>query len=341
MIDQALGILAHDLAIDLGTSNTLVYVRGRGLAVEEPSVVAVERGRGGAHVVAVGGEAKRMVGRTPEHISADSPIRDGVIADFALAEALLRACIQRALGARPLVRPRVVVCVPFGITEVERRAVQESARAAGAREVSLVAKPMAAALGAGLPISEPLGNLIVDIGGGTTEVGVISLGGMVASASLRVAGNQMDEAIAAWIRKRHNILIGERTAEEVKLGVGSAIIPAEPQVFHVKGRDLGTGIPREIALSSADTAEALSEPLGLIAEVIRHTLERTPPELASDIVDNGMVLCGGASLLPGLVTWLRERTDLPVNLAGDPRRCAVLGAGYLLEHPDVLARVTG
>jgi len=339
VLDQALGLLAHDLAIDLGTSTTRIYVRGRGIVVEEPSVVAVERTRSGTRVVAVGGEAKRMVGRTPEHITAARPIREGVIADFELAEALLRACMGMALGNRPLVKPRVVICIPYGITEVERRAVQESARSAGAREVSLVGKPIAAAIGAGLPINEPVGNLAVDIGGGTTEVGVISLGGVVSSSSIRVAGDAMDRAIAEWIRRRHNVLIGERTAEEVKLRVGCVIVPEEAKQVQVRGRDLSTGIPREVNLESADAAEALLEPAQQILEAIRATLERTPPELASDIVDQGLVLCGGASTLPGLAALIRDATDLPVVLAEDPRRCAVLGAGQLLDDPETLARV--
>ncbi len=339
MLDQALGLLAHDLAIDLGTSTTRVYVRGRGIVVEEPSVVAVERTRSGTRVVAIGAEAKRMVGRTPEHITAARPIREGVIADFELAESLLRACLSLALGNRPLVKPRLVICIPFGITEVERRAVQESARAAGAREVALVGKPIAAAVGAGLPINDPVGNLAIDIGGGTTEVGVISLGGVVSSSSIRVAGDAMDKAIADWIRRRHNVLVGERTAEEVKLRVGCVQLPDEPRRVQVRGRDLSTGIPREVTLESADACEALAEPAEQILEAIRATLERTPPELAADIVDQGMVLCGGASMLPGLAAMIRDATELPVVLAEDPRRCAVLGAGQLLEDPETLARV--
>ena len=339
MLDQALGLLAHDLAIDLGTSTTRVYVRGRGIVVEEPSVVAVERTRSGTRVAAIGAEAKRMVGRTPEHITAARPIRDGVIADFELAEALLRACMSLALGNRPIVKPRLVICIPHGITEVERRAVQESARAAGAREVALVGKPMAAAIGAGLPIGDPIGNLVVDVGGGTTEVGVISLGGMVSSASIRVAGDALDRAISEWVRKRHNVLIGERTAEEVKCRVGCAVLPDEVKRVSVRGRDLGTGIPREISVDSADACEALQEPLGQILEALRQTLGSTPPELSADIVDQGLVLCGGTALLPGLSTLIRDQTDLPVVIAEDPRRCAVLGAGHLLEDAEMLSRV--
>lgn len=339
MLDQALGILAHDLAIDLGTSTTRVYVRGRGIVVEEPSVVAVERTRGGTRVVAVGGEARKMVGRTPEHITAARPIRDGIIADFELAEALLRACVVQALGNRPLIRPRMVIGIPHGVTEMERRAVQESARAAGAREVSLVGKTITAALGAGLPIRDPVGNLIVDIGGGTTEVGVISIGGVVASTSARVAGDTMDRALVEWVRQRHNVLIGERTAEEIKLKVGNAIQPEESRQIQVKGRDLGTGIPREISVDSADAFEALADTLEQIIETIRTTLERTPPELSADIVEHGLVLCGGASLLPGLASLIRERSEIPVILAEDPRRCSVLGSGRLLDDAETLARV--
>lgn len=332
-------MLAHDLAIDLGTSMTRVVVRGRGLVVEEPSVVAVERTRAGNRVAAIGAEAKRMVGRTPEHITAVRPIREGVIADFELAESLLRLCVEMALGARPLVKPRLVICIPVGLSDMERRAVQESARASGAREVALVGKPIAAALGAGLPIGEPLGNLIVDIGGGTTEVGVISLGGVVASSSIRVAGDRLDRAIADYVRKRHNVLIGERTAEEIKLKVGCAVVPEQRRQVQVKGRDLGTGIPREITIDSDDAAEALHEPLEQIIESIRKTLEQTPPELAADIVDQGMVLCGGTSLLSGLAELLRDRTGLPIVLADNPRQCTVLGAGRLLDDAETLARV--
>lgn len=340
MLDQALSMLAQDLAIDLGTSMTRVLVRGRGLVVEEPSVVAVERTRAGARVAAIGAEAKRMVGRTPEHITAVRPIREGVIADFELAESLLRLCVEMALGSRPLVKPRLIVCVP-SLNDMERRAVQESARAAGAREVALVSKPIAAALGAGLPIGEPLGNLIIDIGGGTCEVGVISLGGVVASSSIRIAGDSLDRAIAEWVRRRHNVLIGERTAEEIKLKVGCAIVPDQLRQIQVKGRDLATGIPREITVDSADACEAMADPLASIIEALRSTLERTPPELAADIVDQGMVLCGGTALLPGLPELLRDQTGLPVVLAEDPRRCTVLGAGRLLDDPETLHRVEG
>lgn len=341
MIDSALGFLSNDIAIDLGTANTLVYATGRGIVLDEPSVVAVSRGPGGGYgkVLAVGSEAKRMVGRTPGNIVAVRPLKDGVIADFALTEQMLRAFIDTALGRRAMLHPRMVVCIPFGITEVEKRAVQESARSAGAREVFLVPEPLAAAIGAGLPINDPVGSMIVDIGGGTTEVAVISLGGIATSQSLRVAGDQMDEAIAAWIRRRHNCLIGERTAEEIKLAVGCAAPITPIRSIHVKGRDLGAGVPRQFELTSDDAAEALQDCVAQIVETVRVTLEHTPPELASDIIDHGIVLTGGGALLLALDEVLRDATGLPVVVAEDPLRCVALGAGATLESAELLRRV--
>lgn len=342
MIDSALGYFSSDLAIDLGTANTLVYAVGRGVVVDEPSVVAVTRGPGSSYgsVLAVGTEAKRMLGRTPANIVAVRPLKDGVIADFELTEAMLRYFIQAALGRRAMLHPRVVVCIPFRITEVEKRAVQESARSAGAREVHLIPEPMAAALGAGLPIQDAIGSMIVDIGGGNTEVGVISLGGIAVSQSLRVAGDQMDEAIANFVKRKFNCLIGERTAEEVKLTVGCASPPAHPKTMVVKGRDIASGVPRQFEITSADAAEALSDCVAQIIEVVRVTLEQTPPELAADIIDQGVVLAGGGALLTNLDEVLRDATGLPVVLAEEPLRAVVLGAGEALEDPALLRRLS-
>jgi rod shape-determining protein MreB len=328
-----------DLAIDLGTSNTLVVVRGRGIVVDEPSVVAVERMGGAQRVVAIGHDAKQMVGRTPENIEAIHPIQDGVIVDFDLAEALLRRCIERALGTRPFVKPRIIVCVPNRLQDVERRAIQDSARAAGAREVYLVGKPIAAAIGSQLPIERPLGNMVIDVGGGTTEVGIISLGGSVVTRSAQVGGKHFDSAITAWIRERHNVLVGSRTSEDTKLQVGCAITSEDTRKMRVTGRDLSTGIPREIEVTSDDVSEALSDCLEQIVECLRETLKESPPELAADIIDQGLVLCGGSALLPGLDRYLRDRTGLPIVLSEDPRRSTALGAGKLLEDQAALSRV--
>jgi len=339
VFDQALGRLGNDIAIDLGTSNTQVLVHGRGLAVEEPSVVAVQRGNGGTQVLAVGTEAKRMVGRTPENIQAVRPIREGVIADFELAEVLLRSCVERALAGRPLVRPRMIVSVPVGTTEVERRAIMESARAAGGREVRLVGKSIAAALGADLPIHDPVASMIVDLGGGCTEIGILSMGGTVVATSVRAAGDHLDRALVALVQQRQNILLGERTAEEIKLRIGRATPDeAAPAQARVKGRDLSTGIPRDAVVSSEDTVTAYRPILEQIVEGIRKALSRTPPELAADILQRGMVLCGGTSLLPGLDDYLRQASGLPVVIAEDPRRCTVIGTGELFDDPQTLER---
>lgn len=341
MLEQALGFLGTDLAIDLGTANTLVYATGRGIVVDEPSVVAVTRGPGGVvgKILAVGAEAKRMVGRTPGSIVAVRPLKDGVIADFSVTEHMLRHFIQLALGRRSLVHPRMVVCIPFGITEVEKRAVQESARSAGAREVFLVPEPIAAALGAGLPVTDPVGNLVVDIGGGTTEVAVVTLGGIATSTSLRVAGDAMDEAIAAFVKRRYNCLVGERTAEDIKLAVGTAAPLAEARSIHVKGRDLATGTPRQFEFTTDDAAEALQDCVAQIIEAVRQTLEQTPPELAADIIDQGLVLTGGGAQLMALDEVLRDATGLPVVVADEPLHCVVLGAGQTLENEALLRRV--
>jgi len=339
VLDQALSALSQDLAVDLGTCNTLVYIRGRGIVVDEPSVVAVQRSGGSSRVVAVGQEAKQMVGRTPENISAVHPLQDGVIADFDLAEALLRTCIERALGSKPLVKPRIAVCVPHRLQDVERRAIMDSAKSAGARMVHLIGKPIAAAVGSGLPISEPVGNIVMDIGGGTTEVGLVSLGGIVVTRSAQVGGNHFDQAIAEWIQAKHNVLIGARTSEQVKLEIGCATPGEHAQSTRIKGRDLSTGTAREITLSSDEIADALAQPLAMIVEVLRDTLKESPPELASDIVDRGLVLCGGSALLGGIDRFIRDQSGLPVVVAEDPRRSAAMGAGRLLEDPETLARV--
>lgn len=343
MLEQAIGRLSTDLAVDLGTSNTRVFVRGRGIVVEAPSVVATDRSAGG-RVVAVGEEAKRMLGRTPEHITAVSPIRDGVIADFALAEELLRDCVDAALQGRRLVRPRMVVCVPQATSDVERRAVQEFARAVGAREITLVAKSVGAAIGAELPVHDSVGTAVIDMGGGVTEVAVVSLGGVVDSTTIRAGGDLLDGAIAAWVRDHHNVLIGGRTAEEVKLAVGSAVplpasAPAERRATRVTGRDLTSGIPREITVTSDDVLTAIRDPLRVVVEGIRQILSRLSPELAGDVADNGLVLTGGTALLHGMDRFIGEQTGLPVVLADDPRRATAMGAGALLDDPESLDRL--
>ena len=334
-------IFTHDLAIDLGTANTLVYVKGKGIVINEPSVVAVHKHprTGKDEVLAVGEEAKQMLGRTPGSIQAIRPMKDGVIADFEITEAMLRYFILKAHNRKTLVKPRIVICVPFGITEVEKRAVRESAQSAGAREVHLVEEPMAAAIGSGLPISEPSGNMVVDIGGGTTEVAVISLAGIVFSQSVRIAGDKMDEAIVQYIKRKYNLLIGERTAELIKLQIGVAHPSAEPVTMEVKGRDLVAGIPKTLEISSEEIMEALSETINAIVDTVRQALERTPPELASDIVDKGIVLAGGGSLLSHMDVLLREETGLPVMLAEDPLCCVCLGAGKVLDEYDLLSAI--
>ena len=339
MLEQALVRLASDVAIDLGTSNTRVFVRGRGIVVEEPSVVAVERTGSGSRVLAIGTDAKRMLGRTPEHITAVNPIQYGVVSDFALAESLLRDCFERAVTSRPLIKPRMVVCVAESTTDVQRRAVQESARAAGAREVRLVPKSAAAAVGADLPIRQPTACVIMDIGGGTTEICVISLGGIVDVASIPVAGSALDTAIAAWIRERHNVLVGERAAEEVKLAVGCALPGESSRRTRVTGRDLTTGIPREVEVSSDDIAEGIRAPLLRMVEALRQVLSQLPPELSSDIADHGVMLSGGSAPLPALGHYIGEMTGLAVIQAEDPHRATAIGAGRLLDDPATLDRL--
>ena len=334
------GLLSDDLAIDLGTANTLIYVKGQGIVCNESSVVAVQKDpRGGKRVLAVGLEAKRMLGRTPGNIVAIRPLKDGVIADFETTEAMLRYFIHKVHNRRTLVRPRIVICVPNGITEVEKRAVKESAESAGAREVYLIEEPMAAAIGAGLPVTEPVGNMIVDIGGGTTEVAVISLAGVVFSRSIRVGGDKMDEAIIQYIKRKYNLLIGERTAELIKITIGSAYPGDEIHTMEIKGRDLVAGVPKTVELSDEEIRDPLLESINQIVEAVRMALERTPPELAADIVDKGIVLAGGGALLRNLDILLREETGLPVVVAEDPLTPVVMGAGKALDEISLLREV--
>lgn len=336
------GFMSKDLAIDLGTANTLVYVKGKGIVANEPSVVAIHRdSRGTKRVIAVGEDAKRMLGKTPGDIMAIRPLKDGVIADFEVTEVMLKYFIQKVHNRKSYARPRVVISIPSGITPVERRAVKESAESAGAREVYLIEEPMAAAIGVGLPITEPDGNMIVDIGGGTTEVAVISLSGIVYCNSVRVAGDKIDEAIIQYVKRKHNMLIGERTAEMVKINIGSAYpSPDEDEIkMEIKGRDLIGGIPRTLEISAREIREAISEPVNAIVEAVRIALERTPPELASDIVDKGIVLSGGGALLKNLDLLIKEVTKLPVVVAENPLTAVVEGAGKVLDELELLKQV--
>jgi rod shape-determining protein MreB len=340
VLNPILGLFSNDLAIDLGTANTLVYVKGRGIVVSEPSVVAVTKdGRGPDRVRAVGREAKEMLGRTPGNIVAIRPMKDGVIADFEVTEAMLRYFIERVHNRSKLVRPRIVIAVPSGITSVEQRAVRESAMSAGAREVYLIEEPMAAALGAGLPVTEPSGNMIIDIGGGTTEVAVISLSGIVYSNSARVGGDKMDEAIINYVKRRYNLLIGERSAELIKINIGTAYPEDAVKSMEVKGRDLVAGVPKTLELKSEEVREAMTEPVNRIVESVKIALERTPPELAADIVDKGIVLTGGGALLRNIDILLREETGLPIMLAEDPLTAVAHGTGQCLDEPRLLRDV--
>lgn len=340
-LDWLYGLFSNDLAIDLGTASTLVYARNRGIVSNEPSVVAVYKDqRGGRRVLAVGRDAREMLGRTPGNIEAIRPMKDGVIADFEVTEAMLRYFITRAHNRRTLVRPRIVICVPHGITEVERRAVRESAESAGAREVYLMEEPMAAAIGAGLPITEPCGNMIVDIGGGTTEVAVISLSGVVYSKSVKVGGDKMDIAIQEHMKRKYSLLVGERSAEIVKIEIGNAYPLPEVLTMPVKGRDLVHGVPKTVTVNSDEIREALSEPLSQIVNAIRQALEGTPPELSADIVDKGIMLAGGGALLKNIDILIREETGLPVAIAEDPIAAVVLGAGKALDDIELLRSST-
>lgn len=341
IFDWLYGLFSNDLAIDLGTATTLIYVRGKGIVSCEPSVVAVQQdARGAKKVLAVGREAKEMLGRTPGNIQAVRPLRDGVIADFEITEAMLRWFIARANTRRTLVKPRIIICVPFGITEVEKRAVKESAEGAGAREVYLIEEPMAAAIGAGLPITEPSGNMVVDIGGGTTEVAVISLAGIVYSQSVRVGGDKMDESIVAYMKRKYNLAIEEQTAERIKVTIGNAYPLEQQATMEVKGRDMVAGVPKTIVVHSDEIREALSEPINAIVDAVLIALERTPPELAADIVDKGIVLTGGGALLKNLDVLLREESGLPVMVCDDPVSAVVLGSGKALDHMELLKEVT-
>ena len=337
--DRVFGLLSNDLAIDLGTASTLVYVKGTGIVVDEPSVVAIREDAKGKKILAVGNEAKKMLGRTPANITAIQPMKDGVIADFDVIESMLRYFIRTVHKRESFIRPRILISVPTGITPVEKRAVTESAELAGAREVYLIEEPMAAAIGAGLPVGEPIGSMIVDIGGGTTEIAVISLSGIVYSKSVRSAGSKMDEAIVQYVKRKYKLLIGERTAELIKITIGIAYPENEIRTVDVKGRDMVTGIPKTIEISSEEVMEAIAEPVKTIVEGVKSSLERTPPELASDIVDRGIVLSGGGGLLKNLDILLREETGLPIIMAESPLTAVVLGAGMALDDLGLLQDV--
>lgn len=338
MFSKLLGFLSTDMAIDLGTANTLVYVKGKGVVLNEPSVVAIEEDKGRTQILAIGDEAKLMLGRTPGRMRAIRPLRDGVIADFRMAEEMLKHFIRKVHNRRGFASPQIIICVPTGATEVERRAIRESAESAGARRVGLIEEPMAAAIGAGLPVTEATGSMVVDIGGGTTEVAVISLGGIVCSRSVRVAGDKMDDAIINYIRRYHNLLLGESSAERLKKEIGSAYMAddkSDGRSIRIKGRDLINGVPKEIVITERQIAESLAEPVGAIVEAVKVTLERTAPELAADIVDKGIMLTGGGALLKNLDLVLRLATGLPVSRAEEPLFCVAHGTGLVLENDDL------
>jgi len=341
IISKVFNLFSKDMAIDLGTANTLVYVRGEGVVLNEPSVVAIVESQGNTQVLAVGNEAKQMLGRTPGKIQAIRPMKDGVIADFEVAEQMIKHFIRKVHRGRTISNPQIVICVPSGATNVERRAIRESADAAGARRVYLVEEPVAAAIGAGLPVAEPTGSMIVDIGGGTTEVAVLSLGGVVLSTSVKTAGDRFDEAIIEYMRATHKLAIGEATAERLKKEIGSAYPPddGDGRSMHVKGRDLITGLPKEISVSQRQIAEALAEPVAQIIDTIKRALEQTPAELSADIVERGIMLTGGGSLLENLDVILRRSTSLPVSIAEDPLLCVVMGTGRALEERSKLSDV--
>lgn len=322
--------LSNDVAIDLGTANTLVFIKGSGIVLNEPSVVAIDQSTRKA--IAVGIEAKAMLGKTPAHIAAIRPLKDGVIADFEITEMMLREFIRKSQKKKLFIRPRIIIAVPSGITEVEKRAVRDNAEHAGAREVYLLAEPIAAAIGVGLPVDKPSGNMIIDIGGGTTEIAVIALNGIVSNSSIRIAGDEMDEAIINYVKRTYNLLIGEQTAELIKITIGTAYKLEKELEMEVKGRDLVAGIPKTLKLTSEEIRDALSEPISQIVEALKTALESTPPELASDIVDRGIVMTGGGSLLRGLDTLLKEQTNLPINVVDDPLTCVVKGAGKILDN---------
>ena len=341
MLSRVFGFLSANMAIDLGTANTLVYVKGKNIVLNEPSVVAIAENKGKKQVLAVGEEAKQMLGRTPGYIQAIRPLRDGVIADFEIAEDMIKYFIRKVHNRRSFAAPLVVICVPSGSTAVERRAIQESAEAAGARRVFLIEEPMAAAIGAGLPVTEPTGSMVVDIGGGTTEVAVLSLGGIVYAQSVRVGGDKMNDAIIAYIRRNHNLLVGESSAERIKEEIGSACPPEEGEgrTMEIKGRDLMNGVPKELTISERQIAESLAEPVSQIIEAVKSALEHTEPELAADIVDKGIVLTGGGALLSNMDYVLRYATGLPVSIADNPLSCVALGTGRVLEEMKKLRHV--
>ncbi len=341
MFNYFLGLFSNDLAIDLGTASTLIYVKGKGIVTNEPSVVAVKKdGRGGKRVLAVGREAKAMLGKTPGNIAAIRPLKDGVIADFEITEEMLKYFITKVHNRRFLVRPRIIIGIPSGITQVEMRAVKESAYSAGAGEVYLIEEPMAAAIGAGLPITEPSANMIVDIGGGTSEIAVISLAGIVRSKSIRIGGDKLDEAIVQYIKRKYNLSIGISTAEKVKIEFGLAMPEEEDRTMEIKGSNFVTGIPTTIEITAGEIREAMNEPIGALIEAIKQVLETTPPELAADMVERGIVLAGGGALIKNLDVILREETRLPVTIADDPLTCVVKGAGKVLDEVKLLREVT-
>ncbi len=335
-----LSYFSNDLAIDLGTASTLIYMKGKGIVCNEPSVVAIRRDSRGKKILAVGTEAKAMLGRTPGNISAIRPLKDGVIADFEVTEDMLKYFIKKVHNRSFMVRPRIIVCVPSGITQVEKRAVRESAQSAGANEVYLIEEPMAAAIGAGLPITEPSGNMIVDIGGGTTEIAVISLAGIVQSRSIRVGGDKLDEAIVQYIKRKYNMAIGSGVAEQIKMNLGIALLDGERRVMEIKGSNLVTGIPTTMEIGDEEIGESINDTINTIVDAIKHVLETTPPELAADLVDKGIVLAGGGALLKNLDVILREETKLPVTIADDPLTCVALGAGRVLDEMKLLKEVT-
>lgn len=336
-----MGLMSSDMGIDLGTANTLVYVKGKGVVLNEPSVVARATIKGRSQVLAVGNEAKQMVGKTPGNIQAIRPLREGVIADFEVAEEMIKHFIHKVHNRRTFVSPQIVVCVPSGATAVERRAIQESAESAGAGKVYLIEEPMAAAIGAGLPVTEPTGSMVVDIGGGTTEVAVLSLGGIVFARSVRIGGDSLDDAIISYIRRHHNLLIGESTAERIKKEIGSAMKPdhGDGKTLHIKGRDQISGIPKEIIIDERQIAESLAEPVSGIVEAVKIALENTPPELSADIVDKGIVLTGGGALLANLDQVIRNATGVPVSVADDALCCVAIGTGMALEHIDTMRSI--
>ena len=341
VLDKVFGIFSKDMAIDLGTANTLVYVKGEGVVLNEPSVVATVENQNGTQVLAVGNEAKQMLGRTPGNIQAIRPLRDGVIADFEVAEEMIKEFIRKVHNRRGFHSPQIIVCVPSGSTAVERRAIQDSAESAGARRVWLIEEPMAAAIGAGLPVTEPTGSMVIDIGGGTTEVAVLSLGGIVYSRSVRVGGDMMDEAIISYIRRNHNMLVGESSAERIKIEVGSACPPenGDGRTIEIKGRDLMNGVPKTLVISERQIAESLAEPISAIIEAVSFALENTAPELASDIVDTGIVLTGGGALLKNIDKRFSKETGLPVHIADDPLACVAIGTGKALDQEETFSSI--